>query len=88
MPIVTIISTKIYSTFEKILPEHAKINWKAQNVHTYQYKMNTLLNSVTYHTNNPEEELNLLLNIISSTIKTIFLKLTVFLNRFFFYILQ
>ena len=64
MPIVTIISTKIYSTFEKILPEHAKINWKAQNVHTYQYKMNTLLNSVTYHTNNPEEELGLLLNII------------------------
>ena len=64
MPIVTIITTEIYSTFDKILPEHAKINWKAQNLHTYQYKMNTLLNSVACHSNNPEEELNLLLNII------------------------
>ena len=67
MPIVTIITTEIYSTFDKILPEHAKINWKAQNLHTYQYKMNTLLNSVACHSNNPEEELNLLLNIIKTS---------------------
>lgn len=68
MPIITSFSINDSSIFSNnnTLPLLPKLNWARQNLSDYQHKISFYLNSIVFVSNNWEEEVHFLTNIIKS----------------------